>query len=339
MLVFGFLILIHELGHFVAARIFKVKINAFSIGMGPKLISVTSKKSGTCYAISAFPIGGYVAMAGEDDEDTGPDSFSEKPAWQRLLITIAGPLVNIVFGFIAMIIFTAVSDSGIGSTVIHSYPADISYEISSADSGLIPGDEILEIDGKRVKTADQLSYEVMRKGIAPVDVLVLRDGVEHLLEDVVFPTETDGTESFGIVDFAVWGKEKTFGSVISYSFSKSCMMVRMVYESLYDLITGRYSVGSVSGPVGISKTIGDAAKLGFSMLLYITALISINLGVMNLLPLPALDGGRTITTLAEIVTRRRMPKKVEAAINGAGLILLLLLSAVILVKDVLMLIF
>ncbi len=336
-LVFGFLILIHELGHFFAARIFKVKVNEFSIGMGPKLFSVTSKKSGTRYAISALPIGGYVAMAGEDDECDDPDSFSEKPAWQRLIITVAGPLVNIVFGFIAMIIFTAVTGS-IGSTVIHSFIPTEGAEVSSADSGLMPNDEIIEIDGKRVRSADELSYEVMRRATEPIDVLVIRNGEELLLKDVVFPTVSEQGQVFGILDFAVWGKKKTFGTVMSYSLEKSVMMVRMVYESLYDLFTGRYSFAAVSGPVGISQTIGEAARAGFSTVLYITALISINLGVMNLLPLPALDGGRTLTTLAEIVTRKRMPKKVEAAINGAGLILLLALSAVVLVKDVIQLI-
>ncbi len=337
-LVFGFLILIHELGHFIAARIFKVKVNEFSIGMGPKLFSVTSKKSGTRYAISALPIGGYVAMAGEDDECSDPDSFSEKPAWQRLIITVAGPLVNIVFGFIAMIIFTAVSGDLIGTTVVHSFPELEGYDVRSSDTGLMPNDEIIEIDGKRVRTADELSYEVMRRAVEPVDVLVIRGGEELLLEDVVFPTVSEQGQVFGILDFAVWGEEKTFGSVMSYSMQKSVMMVRMVYESLYDLFTGRYTLGAVSGPVGISQTIGEAARSGFSTVLYITALISINLGVMNLLPLPALDGGRTLTTLAEMVTRKRMPKKVEAAINGTGLILLLALSAVILVKDVIQLI-
>lgn len=338
-LVFGFLILIHELGHFISARIFKVKINEFSIGMGPKLLWHDSKKSGTRYAISALPIGGYVAMAGEDDESTGPDSFSEKPAWQRLIITVAGPIVNILFGFIAMIIFTAVTGDLVGNTtIIHSFPESDKFDVRSCDSGLMPMDEILRIDGKRVRTADELSYEIMRRAYEPIDVTVMRDGRETVLEDVVFPTAEEQGQTFGVLDFAVYGEEKTFGSVMSYSLQKSVLMLRMVYESLYDLLTGRYTFGAVSGPVGVSETIGEAARSGFSTVLYITALISINLGVMNLLPLPALDGGRTLTTLVEIITRKRMPKKLEATINAVGLILLLALSAVILVKDVIQLI-
>ena len=338
-LVFGFLILIHELGHFVSARIFKVRINEFSVGMGPKILWHDSKRSGTRYALSALPIGGYVAMAGEDDECFDPDSFSEKPAWQRLIITVAGPIVNIVFGFIAMMIFTAVTGDLIGNTtVIHSFPESDYYDVRSSDSGLMPMDEILRIDGKRVRTADELSYEIMRRAYEPIDLTVLRDGEEIVLHDVVFPTVEEQGQTFGLLDFAVYGEEKTLGNVISYSFQKSLLMLRMVYESLYDLLTGRYTFGAVSGPVGVSETIGDAARSGFSTLLYITALISINLGVMNLLPLPALDGGRTLTTLVEIITRKRMPKKLEATINAVGLMLLLGLSAVILVKDVIQLI-
>lgn len=338
-LVFGFLILIHELGHFISARIFKVKINEFSVGMGPKLLWHDSKKSGTRYALSALPIGGYVAMAGEDDECTDPDSFSEKPAWQRLIITVAGPIVNIVFGFIALMIFTAVTGDLVGNTtIIHSFPESDNFDVRSCDSGLMPMDEILRIDGKRVRTADELSYEIMRRAYEPIDVTVIRDGKETVLEDVVFPTVEEQGQTFGVLDFAVYGEEKTVGTVLSYSFQKSILMLRMVYESLYDLLTGRYTFGAVSGPVGVSETIGEAARSGFSTVLYITALISINLGVMNLLPLPALDGGRTLTTLVEMVTRKRMPKKLEATINAVGLILLLALSAVVLVKDVIQLI-
>ncbi len=337
-LVFGFLILIHELGHFIAARIFKVTVNEFSIGMGPKLLWYDSKKSGTRYAISMFPIGGYVAMAGEDGESDDPNSFDKKPAWQRFIITIAGASVNLIFGLIAMVIFTSVSN--IGGTVVAEFvpKEETGFEISSAEYGLLPYDEIISIDGKRVKIADELSYEIMRRGNKPVDVIVMRDGKEIPLYDVVFPTANEAGQNFGMMDFRVYATEKTFGSVMSYSFSKAGLMIRMVYESLFDLITGRYTVAAVSGPVGISTAIGSAARSGFKTLLYITALISVNLGVMNLLPIPALDGGRMLTILVEMVTRKKIPPKIEGVINGVGLILLLGLSVVIMIKDVIQLI-
>lgn len=338
-LVFGFLILIHELGHYTFARIFKVTIKEFSIGMGPKLLWYDSKKTGIRYSLSMLPFGGYVAMAGEDEESDDPNSFDKKPAWQRFIITAAGATVNIVAGALAMILLTTMIP--LGSTTVHDFvdKEQSKYTVSSSESGLLAGDTILSVNGKRVKILDELSYEIMRQGNRPVDLTVLRDGTEVDLPGVVFPTEKQEEQTFGMMDFRVNRSEKTFGSVMTYSFRKSCLIVRMCWESLFDLITGRYTLAAVSGPIGISSAIGDAARAGFSSLLYITVLISINLGVMNLLPIPALDGGRLIVILAEIITRKKMPAKLEGIINGIGLLLLLGLSVVIMIKDVIKLIF
>jgi len=326
-LVFGFLIFIHEFGHFIFARIFKVKINEFSIGMGPSLLWYDSKKTGIRYKLAMFPIGGYVAMAGEDNESDDPNSFDKKPAWQRFIITLAGAGVNIIFGFLAMILLTSMIN--VGSTKIHSFA-----EGSTSSAALMVGDEIVEVEGKRVKIADELAYEVMRYGNEPVDLVVIRDGERISVPDVVFPTSEGSGQVFGQLDFVVNRVEKTFGVLMSYSFNKSCLIVRMCWESIIDLITGRYTLAAVSGPVGISSAIGEAAANGFSSLLYIVVVISINLGFMNLLPIPALDGGRLIAVLFEMVTRRCLPKKLEGIINSVGLILLLVLSFVIMIKDV-----
>jgi len=333
-LVFGFLIFIHEFGHYIFARLFKVTITEFSIGMGPKLVWYTSKKTGICYAISMIPIGGYVAMVGENEETEDPNSFDKKPAWQRLIITVAGAGVNIIAGFIAMFIFTAMVRIG-GTTVAGFLPAETTgYDISSEQSGLCEGDKIVKVGNKRVKIADELSYEIMRQGNEPVDVVVIRDGKELTLYDVVFPSVEEQGQDFGVMDFSIYETEKTFGSFMEYSLRKSVLIVRMCWESVYDLITGRYTVAAVSGPVGISEALGSAARSGMLNLLYLTALISINLGVMNLLPIPALDGGRMITILIEIVTRKRIPRKIEGTINAVGLALLLGLSLVIMAKDI-----
>ena len=179
-LVFGFLIFIHESGHYIFARIFKVKINEFSIGMGPSLLWYDSKKTGIRYKLAMFPIGGYVAMAGEDDESDDPNSFDKKPAWQRFIITLAGAGVNIIFGFLAMIILTSMIN--VGNTKIHSFA-----EGSTSSEALVVGDEIVEVEGKRVRIADELAYEIMRRGNEPVDLLVIRDGEEILIPDVSFP--------------------------------------------------------------------------------------------------------------------------------------------------------
>ena len=335
-LVFSFLIFIHEFGHYIFARIFKVSITEFSIGMGPKLVWYDSKKTGIRYALSAIPIGGYVAMVGEDGESDDPNAFNKKPAWQRLIITVAGAVINIIAGLIAMIIFASVADFG-GTTVTGF--ANLENATSSQEYGIELGDEIIRVDGKRVKTADALFYEIMRNGNKPLDLTIIRNGEEMILEDVSFPILTESGQTFGYMDFSVNPKAKTFGSVLSYAFSKSALTVRMCWESIFDLITGRYSLAAVSGPVGISQAIGDAAEDGPGPLLNIVSLISINLGVMNLLPLPALDGGRTVMILAEMITKKKLPSNVEATINAVGLALLLGLSFIVMIKDVVALFF
>ena len=341
--VFGFLIFIHEFGHFITARLFKVTVNEFAIGMGPKLISWQSKKSGTKYSVRALPIGGYVSMVGEDGENAteegdgfvgDPNGFDRKPAWQRFIITVAGAFVNLVFGFLAMFLLTAMIR--IGGTTIHSFmPSETTgYEISTESSGLMVGDEIVAINGKRVSIIDELYYEVNRQGIEPIDVTVVREGKEITIPDVIFPSMESGGELFGMVDFKVYAKQKTFSSFFDYAFGKSFLMVRMVFESIADLISGRYSLSAISGPVGISSAIGEATKNGFPTLLNIVVMISINLGIMNLLPIPALDGGRMLTILVEMITKKRVPPKVEGIVNGVGLMLLVLLSLIVMVKDV-----
>lgn len=358
---FGFLIFIHEFGHYITARIFNVTIEEFSIGMGPRLVTWVSKKTGIRYSISLLPIGGFVAMPGENGEyndtksstDDGgepeyngdtpdkyandPNTFGKKPAWQRFIITAAGATVNIVAGFLAMILLT--SFINIGNTRVAEYYTEdeLGLPIVSTEK-LELGDQILKINGKRVKILDELSYEIMRHGNKPVDVLVLRDGEELLIEDVSFPIEESQGQSFGIMDFKVNRVKKSFGTVMRYSVRKAALIVRMCWESIYDLITGRYTVAAVSGPVGISSAIGSAAKAGFTSLLYITVLISINLGVMNLLPIPALDGGRIFTILIEMISGKKLPAKVEEWINAVGLFLLLGLSFVILIKDIIQLV-
>lgn len=328
--VFGFLIFIHEFGHYIFARIFNVTITEFSIGMGPKLVWYDSKKTGIRYCLSAIPFGGYVAMVGEDGESDDPNAFNKKPTWQRLIIIVAGATINIIAGVLAIIILASIVD--IGGTTIAAFP-ETKYEISSSASGLMEGDQIIRVDGKRVRILDELSYEIMRKGYEPIDITLIRDGKEMTLT-VEFPVDEEQGQKFGMMDFQVYRTEKGFFKVIGYSLSKSILIVRMCWESIIDLITGRYTMAAVSGPVGISQVIGEAANQGAMSLLSIVSLISINLGVMNLLPLPALDGGRMVLILAEMITRKKVPANIEATINAVGLAVLLGLSAIIMIKDV-----
>ena len=348
LLVFEFLIFIHEFGHYITARIFKVTISEFSLGFGPELLSYESKKTGIKYKLAAFPLGGFVAMVGEDEETDDPNAFNKKPAWQRFIITAAGATVNIVAGFLAMIII--VSFIKIGNTtygapmedeLLHSLGYEtVNDEYRSDDSGLKYGDEIVKVNGKSVRIYDELSYQIMRYGHESIDLTVIRDGETVVINDVRFPTVEDQGQTFGIIDFKITGYvEKGVFKVIGLSVRKAALVMRMCWESIIDLITGRYTVEAVSGPVGISAAIGDAASAGILSLLNITVLISMNLGFMNLVPFPALDGGRLITILIEMITRKKIPAKVEAMINGIGITILFALMILILFKDVFALLF
>lgn len=332
-LVFGFLIFIHELGHYIFARIFKVTITEFSLGMGPKLLWYDSKKTGIRYCLSAIPIGGYVAMVGEDNESDDPNAFNKKPAWQRLIITVAGATVNIVVGVLIVVIICIASNMQ-GTTIKEFYDLKPEYADSSTNGTFLVGDEIVEVDGKRVHFLEELNYEIMRKGHEPVDVTVIRDGKEQTLHDVSFLVlETQG-QKVGVMDFETETMKKSFLNVVKYSALKCVLIVRMCYESIIDLITGRFSVEAVSGPVGIAESIGNAAAVGILPLLDIAALISINLGLMNLLPIPALDGGRSLLILVEMIAKKKLPSHVEAKINAISLAVLLGLSAIIMLKDI-----
>lgn len=330
-LIFGLLIFIHEGGHFLFARLFKVTVNEFSIGMGPKLVSKKSKKSGISYSLRAFPIGGFVSMAGEDEESDDPNALNKKPVWQRMIIVAAGGVVNLVAGILVMFILVFSSTSmGLGSTTV----AEFRDGALSQNCGLKAGDTIVEVEGRNVHIADELVYEIMRLGIEPVDLTVVRDGEKTVIEDVEFPQISEQGVAFGDADFYVYGQERTFTNLVKHSFYRSTYTVRMIWESLYDLVTGRYGIEAVSGPVGVTEALTEAAQTGSYNFIYLVVVISMNLGVMNLLPLPALDGGRLVFLLIEAVRRKPINPKVEGVVHTAGLALLMLLMIFICVKDV-----
>ena len=329
--VFGFMIFVHELGHFLFAKKFNVAINEFSIGMGPKIFSKKGK-DGVDYSLRALPIGGYVAMEGEDEESNNPLAFNKKPAWQRFIIVIAGAMMNIIISVLILAIITACTPR-FGTTVIYKFQDNA----TSDDSGLRINDEIIEIDGVNVHTSGELSYEIMRRGYKPVSVTVIRDGEEIVIDNIVFPGVTSDGVLFGSPDFYVFGEDRSFGSIIKNTFYTSKSTIKMTWDSLYDLFSGRYGIEQLSGPVGITGAITDAAKTSAESLFYLVAVIGINLGIFNLLPIPALDGGTLLLTLIEMITKKKLPQNVEAGIRTVGFMLLMLLAVVILFKDVIFL--
>ena len=325
-LFFGIVIMFHELGHFLFAKLFKVKVNEFSIGMGPAIFK--KKKGETDYAVRILPIGGYVSMEGEDEDSEDQHAFNNKPLWQRMIIVAAGATVNLIMGVIIVAIMLCQSDL-IGTTQIRSF-----YDnATSAASGLEAGDKIVKINGKRVYSQYDITFLMMRDDDGVMDFVVKRD------------SPIEGQENLISIhyDFIIVGVKPTFLSVTKNAFLESISIGRMVWISLFDLITGRYGLSEVSGPIGVINYVADAASasstsMDWTPLLTIMALIAINVGLFNLLPIPALDGGRLFFMFIELIIRRPIPQKFEKWVHAVGMILLLAFMAVISFKDIVSLI-
>jgi len=440
LLIFGVLIFIHELGHFLAARACGVEILEFAIGMGPTLFSWKSKKSGTKYALRLLPIGGFVSMLGENgmeavqgssekkdgsdllinevedetaekepqiDPERAKHAYCNQNVWKRILISIAGPFMNVFLGFVLMLVMVlAAGETAVGTTMIGGFYVQYSAEEAYSDmqmgdllyaidgervyssdavrdmiaqketkrfsitvkrwqdndiqtlelddfllteeifethftaslseqSGLRTYDKVIKVNNTSVHTYNELAYEIMNQGYKPLTLTVMRDGERVVLENVVVPSYVDGSVTFGDIDFIPVREAKfDFATVMKHTWFRSVSTVKMVFDSLFGLFSGRYGVEAVSGPVGITKTISDAAKTGMMSVLYLVTVISINLGVMNLLPIPALDGGHLLLYVIEVIRRKPVKREVEGIINFIGLVLMLALAVIIAIKDI-----
>lgn len=314
--VFGLIIFIHEFGHFIVAKKSGIRVNEFALGMGPKLWS--KKKGQTVYSLRLLPIGGFCAMEGEDEDSDEPDSFSKAPVWRRIAVVSAGAIMNLLLGFVVLLCLTASEDVLASRTISYFEEGAVTQS-----SGLEIGDTLLAINGRRLYIADDIVYELVRIKDGHADVVVLRDGEKVTIPDVEFPVETleDGT-SVLTLDFKVMPAEKTLGNVLKKSALWTLSIGRQIFLSLVDLITGNVAISQLSGPVGIVEVISEATTIGFSSVLIILAFISINLGIFNLLPLPALDGGHLIFLLFEAVTKKRLDPKYESIVHLIGFVLL-----------------
>lgn len=328
LLVFGALIFIHEFGHFIAARLSGVAVKEFAIGMGPKIFSWSSKKYDTEYALRLLPIGGYVSMLGEDEASDSVAAFCNKSVWKRMAIIVAGPAMNIILGFVLMLVLVVGQQNLISTTVARFDDGAISSE------WINEGDEIVKVGRVRVFTFQDVIYEIMHQGNEPVDITVIRDGKRTVLDDVSFPVVTEQGVDFGQYDFVPYLDKATPLNYLKHAFFRSLSTVKMVFDSITDLLSGRYGIEAVSGPVGVTEVIVDAAETGFFTLLYVVIVISINLGVFNLIPFPALDGGRLLIYVIELFRGKPMKKEVEGYINFAGLMILFGFMAFVIVKDV-----
>ncbi len=431
-LLFELIIFIHEFGHFITAKKSGVKVNEFSLGMGPKLFSFG--KGETKYSLRLFPIGGYCAMEGEDEDSPEPRAFNNAKIWKRMIIIIAGAVMNIILGLLLMFVIVVQQES-YSTTTVSSFPAT-SY---SANSGLKAGDVIKEINGYGITTSMDFSYPISTAELKTVkgdtlevykedccnylynmsaknvqenadsisdrdidalnkillegsrkinsaqdkttankiyqdyyveinsllgikdfeieeitvkdtrqrytaDILVERAGEEVMLSDVQFFTYTtkDDKEPKVSLDFYVEQMDKTVGSVISQTFKQTISTCKMVYASLGGLLTGKFGFKDLSGPVGIASAVTQVAseslQTGFldavNSIIYVMMIITVNLGLFNMLPFPALDGGRFVFLLVEAIRRKPVPRKAEGVVNAIGMALLILLTIVITVSDV-----
>ena len=331
-LLFLVLIIIHEFGHFIAAKLMGVRVNEFAVGFGPKLFSVKGKE--TKYAFNLIPLGGYCAMEGEDEASGDEKAFCNKAPWRRFIIVIMGALFNLLLGLIIVAIILAPNDA-FASTKI----AEFQDDAMSKQTGLMVDDEILEVDGRKIFSIYDLNYAFTNIPDGKIDITVLRDGEEKLLKDVTFKTEEADGISFLTWDFKVYGIKKTLGSYIKETFKTTFSYCTIIWRTLLDMLGGKYGISAVSGPVGVTVAIADAAKQSLINLLPMMALITVNLGIFNLLPIPALDGGRLLFILIEMIIRKPVPQKYESVIHAVGFALLIALMVLIAAKDIWTLIF
>ena len=337
-LLFSMLIFVHELGHFLAAKASGVRVNEFSLFMGP---AIFKKQVGeTLYSLRCIPIGGYCAMEGEDQDTDDPRSFQKAAWWKRLIILIAGSAMNLIAGFLIFVIVYAPVKQFVVPVIGY---AEEGCTVVRED-GLHVGDEILELDGEKIYVQSDFSTLLQLNPGDVHDIMVERDGKrlefrDYLMETHLFPGEESERYgfSFSVVDANVQNK-------LSYVWKSGINVVRSVRLSLAMMITGKAGLRDMTGPVGIVQMMSDTAAASPTALdalmnmLYFGGFIAINLAVMNMLPVPALDGGRVVglllTVVIEGITRKKLDPKYEGYIHGAGMILLLILMAVILFKDI-----
>jgi regulator of sigma E protease len=340
-LLFSILIFVHELGHFLAAKASKVQVNEFAIFMGPAIWK--KQKGDTLYSIRCIPIGGYCAMEGEDSDTDNPHSFQKAAWWKRLIILLAGSGMNFITGLLLMcIVFMPMQK--IALPVIDSFEA---FSTVDGADRLQVGDEIVEVDGERIYVQSDFSTILSLNPGDYHDIVVLRDGKEVTLDNFFLErhevTDDEGNTrqmlgmSFRVVD-------ATFGMKLKQAWNQTIDTVRVVRLSLQMLLSGQVGLQDMGGPVMIvdqMTQVADASETWVDALLnllYYGAFIAVNLAVMNLLPIPALDGGRVVglllTTIVEKIIRKKIDPKYEGYLHAAGMILLFILMGVILFKDI-----
>ncbi len=331
-LAFGMLVIVHEFGHFITAKRGGVQVNEFWIGMGPTLLK--KEHNGTLYCLKLLPFGGACVMEGEDEESESEHAFGKASLPRRMLIVAAGALMNFLVGF--LIVLAVIQPNGpnggyIVSTIDSVNPAST----AAAAGGLQAGDEILEVDGYNILMRSDFEIALARGADTTYEVVVRRDGEKITLPAVVLEATIEGEDGRKMIGLTFAEQPDSIGMHINMAVRTSVNYARMVWASLGMLVTGQVGVDQLSGPVGVAEVMATTASYSISAFLQLVAFISINLGVMNLLPLPALDGGRLVFLILEGIRRKPVPAKYEGYIHAAGLMLLLALMVYVTGQDIL----
>ena len=311
-------------------------MHEFALGMGPKLFGFT--KGETLYSLRLLPIGGYCKMEGEDEESDSPRAFGNAKVWQKMLIVVAGAVMNVLLGLVLMCILV-VQEPYYASTTIESF-----HENSrSATQGLEVGDRLVSLDGYKINTSRDFSYSLGTMKTYSPNIKVERNGEIVDLGNVTFDTTTDSTgRTYIALDFYVVPIERSFTSVISQTFQQTYSVVRMIWASLVGLVTGQFTMNDVSGPIGAASAITEATSMGLEVnfvaglnnLLFMLMVISVNLGIFNMLPVPALDGGRFFFLIIEAIRRKPIPPKYEGLVHTIGFVILILFMIIVSLNDI-----
>ena len=333
---FGVIIFIHELGHFLCAKAFNVAIEEFAIGMGPKLFSRVGK-DGVRYSLRLIPMGGYVSMVGEDEDSDNPAALCRKPVWQRMIIVAAGAVMNLLLGFVLMGFAVGFSPE-IYSTTISGFNVvdDAGNPVQTEEIlGLRVGDTIKKIGSRSIHVRSDFIYEVMFLKDTPVDITVRRDGQNVVLKDVSFHTTSESGVTFGNAGFIrTTALKKTAPEIVRQAVFQSFSTIRMLWTSILNTVKGEYGKEALSGPVGVIGEVKETVSVGWDAFLFLVVMLTINIGMVNLLPLPALDGGRLFFMLIELIRGKPVNPKYEGYVHAAGLVLLMGLMIFITYNDI-----
>lgn len=319
-LILNALVFIHEAGHFVAARLGGIKVVEFALGMGPKIVG---KKIGeTMYSVRVFPIGGFCMMLGEDEENKDPGAFNNSPIRSRIGAVAAGPIVNLI----AAILIYSMVIVPVAAPII----GEVTKGMPAEKAGIVAGDKIVDINDVRINDWKEMKPEIAKHEGEQITVTVENNGVERDVQ--LIPVKSANTDD---VVIGVVQEVKIGGFSLVEGIKSAANISKMMLSFLGQLVVGKADANDVGGPISIFVYMNDAAKTGFISVLFLTGIISLNLAIINLLPLPALDGGRLLFLFVELIRRKPVPAEKEGMVHFVGLVALMALSVFLMYKDIL----